>query len=53
MTNASFAKYVKAEEILQDRLEIIRVKQPRNGGCDLLGQLDDVVAIITDWSRYR
>lgn len=49
MTNASFAKYSKrAEEILQDYgLEIIRVKQPVTGENDLLGQLDDVVAIIT------
>jgi len=49
VTNASFAKYSKrAEEILQDYgLEIIRVKQPVTGENDLLGQLDDVVAIIT------
>jgi D-3-phosphoglycerate dehydrogenase len=49
VTNASFAKYSKsAEEILQDYgLEIIRAKQPVTGENELLGQLDDVVAIIT------
>lgn len=49
VTNASFAKYsIRAQEILEEYgLEIIRPKQPVTDENDLLGYLDDVVAIIT------
>lgn len=49
VTNASFAKYsIKAQKILEDYgLEIVRAKQPITNENELLGYLDDVVAIIT------
>ncbi|MGE5633408.1 MAG: phosphoglycerate dehydrogenase [Caulobacteraceae bacterium] len=49
VTNASFAKYSKkAQETLENYgLGIVRPKQPVTNGDELLGYLDDVVAIIT------